>query len=403
MLDEEDVVLPELKDPSSSRDHLDQFILDYNRDFKTNQSAKDSDSFRNYYVDIAERVKNREIDILLVVNMFLTGFDSPPLNTLYVDKNLRYHGLIQAFSRTNRILGNKKKQGNIVCFRNLKQNTDDAIRLFSNKNAKTIVLVQPYNEYLIDYREKLQALLDIAENPAAVDRLHTDEEKEDFVKAYRDVLRLRNIMNTFIEHSDDNLVVPAQMLEDFKSKYLDIYDSVRRSQQGDTTQPSPLTDIDFELSLIHRDDINVGYILRLLGEMRDMPDDKKAERKKQVLDIISGDTRLRSKQGLIQQFIENDLSQLKQDDDIRQRFQAYLDTEKQKAIDDLCEREQLKPDVIRRMIETYLFEGRLPRTEEMADALIHPPKILQRKKVFANVSQKLNIFFDTFIDGLEGL
>ncbi|MEY0291255.1 type I restriction endonuclease subunit R, partial [Providencia rettgeri] len=234
---------------------------------------------------------------------------------------------------------------------------------------------------------------DIAENPAAVDRLYTDEEKEAFVKAYRDVLRLRNIMNTFIEHSDDNLVVPVQMLEDFKSKYLDIYDSVRRSQQADTAQPSPLTDIDFELSLIHRDDINVGYILRLLGEMRDMPDDKKAERKKQVLDIISGDTRLRSKQSLIQQFIENDLSQLKQDDDIRQRFQAYLDTEKQKAIDDLCEREQLKPDVIRRMIETYLFEGRLPRTEEMADTLIHPPKILQRKKVFANVSQKLNIFF----------
>ncbi|MDX4945472.1 type I restriction endonuclease subunit R [Providencia manganoxydans] len=403
MLDEEDVVLPEAKGSSSSRDHLDQFILDYNRDFKTNQSAKDSDSFRNYYVDIAERVKNREIDILLVVNMFLTGFDSPPLNTLYVDKNLRYHGLIQAFSRTNRILGDKKKQGNIVSFRNLKQNTDDAIRLFSNKNAKTIVLVQPYNEYLIDYREKLQALLDIAENPAAVDLLYTDEEKEAFVKAYRDVLRLRNIMNTFIEHSDDNLVVPVQMLEDFKSKYLDIYDSVRRNQQSDTTQPSSLTDIDFELSLIHRDDINVGYILRLLGEMRDMPDDKKAERKKQVLDIISGDTRLRSKQGLIQQFIENDLSRLKQDDDIQQIFQTYLDTEKQKAIDEMCERESLKPDVIRRMIEKYLFEGRFPRTEEMSEALIYPPKILQRKKIFEHVNQKLKIFFDTFIDGLEGL
>ena len=232
-----------------------------------------------------------------------------------------------------------------MCFRNLKQNTDEAIRLFSNKNAKTIVLVQPYNEYLIDYSEKLQALLDIAENPAAVDRLQTDEEKEAFVKAYRDVLRLRNIMNTFVEHEDDNLIVPVQMLEDFKSKYLDIYDSVRRNQQSETASPSPLTEIDFELSLIHRDDINVGYILRLLGEMRDMSEDKKAERKKQVLDIVSGDTRLRSKQALIEQFTEQDLSQLKQDDDIQQRFQAYLDTAKQNAIDEMCEREQLKPEV----------------------------------------------------------
>ncbi|MBC5792014.1 type I restriction endonuclease subunit R [Providencia sp. JUb39] len=403
MLDEEDIVLPNTKIPSSSRDYLDSFILDYNQLFSTNKSAKDSDSFRDYYVDIAERVKNREIDILLVVNMFLTGFDSKPLNTLYVDKNLRYHGLIQAFSRTNRILNKKKSQGNIVCFRNLKQNTDDAIRLFSNKNAKSIVLVQPYNEYLTDYREKLQILLDIAENPAAVDLLQTDEEKEAFVKAYRDVLRLRNIMNTFVEHDDDNLVVPAQMLEDFKSKYLDIYDSVRRNQQEGTDSPSPLTEIDFELSLIHRDDINVGYILRLLGEMRDMPEDKKAERKKQVLDIVSGDTRLRSKQALIQQFIENDLSRLKQDDDIQQIFQAYLDTEKQKAIDEMCERESLKPNVIRRMIEKYLFEGRFPRTEEMSEALINQPKILQRKKIFEHVNQKLKTFFDTFIDGLEGL
>ena len=136
-----------------SRDKLEGYISDYNQMFGTKFSTRDSQSFYNYYNDISKKVKHREIDILLVVNMFLTGFDSPMLNTLYVDKNLKYHGFIQAFSRTNRIVNEKKSQGNIVCFRNLKKNTDDAIALFSNKDAKDIILMQPYDKYVIQFNE----------------------------------------------------------------------------------------------------------------------------------------------------------------------------------------------------------------------------------------------------------
>ena len=180
-----------------TRDKLESFIGDYNEMFGSKYSTKDSQSFYNYYNNIAKRVKNREIDILLVVNMFLTGFDSKPLNTLYVDKNLRHHGLIQAYSRTNRIINKQKSHGNIISFRNLKKATDEAISLFSNKDANEVILMQPYENYIENFNEVLEELLKIAPTVDSVNDLETELEEEQFVRAFRELLRVRNTLFLF--------------------------------------------------------------------------------------------------------------------------------------------------------------------------------------------------------------
>ena len=399
MLDEEDISVPMgAKINPSSRDHLDSFIRDYNAMFNCNHSANDSDSFRRYYENIAERMKKGQIDLLLVVNMFLTGFDSKTLNTLFVDKNLRYHGLIQAFSRTNRILDEKKSQGNIVCFRNLKDNTDDAIRLFSNKEARTIVLVKPYVDYLQEYREKLDTLLNITPTVDSVDALPDEEAEERFVKAFRDVLRVKNIMESFADYATDDLILPEQVIADFTSKYLDIYDSVRKPRENDKV--SVLDEVDFEVSLIHRDDINVGYILRLLADIQNMSEDKRAERKRQVLDIVNSDTRLRSKRQLIENFIEKNLPNINQPEDVKAIFEIYIDEEKRKAIDNLCQEEALKTEQVKLMIENYLFTGELPRRDHIIESLITMPGILKRNKMIERITTKITALIDTFVDGM---
>ena len=188
--------------------------------------------------------------------MFLTGFDSPRLNTLYVDKNLKYHGLVQAFSRNNRILNDKKSQGNIVCFRNLKKATDEAVALFSNKNAKETVLVQPYTDYVTQFNQAAIALLAITPTVQSVDTLPDEEAQLAFVTQFRELLRLKNVLTTFADFEETDLTIEPQKFEDYKSKYLDVHDSVKKER---TEKPSILNDIDFELSLIHRDEIN-GHI-----------------------------------------------------------------------------------------------------------------------------------------------
>lgn len=254
--------IPEGKINPYSRDKLDEFIADYNNMFGTKYSTNDSQSFYNYYQDIAKRVRQGEVDILLVVNMFLTGFDSPRLNTLYVDKNLKFHGLVQAFSRTNRILNDKKSQGNIICFRNLKEATDEAIALFSNKNAKETVLLEPYEDYVTQFNEATEALLAIAPTVASVDALPDENAELLFVTRFRELLRIKNILTSFSDFSAEDLALPEQSFEDYKSKYLDVHDKVKKQSEGNVA--SVLEDVDFELSLIHRDEINVAYILNLL-------------------------------------------------------------------------------------------------------------------------------------------
>jgi type I restriction enzyme R subunit len=248
-----------------SRDKLEEFIADYNSLFNTRFTTKDGQQFYNYYNDIARRAKNKELDLLLVVNMFLTGFDSAGLNTLFVDKNLRYHGLVQAYSRTNRVLNEMKSQGNIVVFRNLKKATDDAITLFANKEAIEEILVEPLEVTVEQFNEGVQKLKAIAPTVESVDALVDEEAELRFIKAFRNLMRLNNQLVTFVDFDFTQLWMSGQEFEDYKSKYLDLYDKVRTATNKEKV--SILDDVDFEVELIHRDEINVRYILELFEDL----------------------------------------------------------------------------------------------------------------------------------------
>jgi len=240
-----------------SREKLDEFIGHYNKQFGTSFSTKDSESFYNYYNDISKKIKDREkkpekisdrIDILLVVNMFLTGFDAKKVNTLYVDKNLKYHGLIQAYSRTNRILNEQKSQGNIVVFRNLKKATDEAIALFSNKDAKDIIIMEPYEDYAKKFTEAFIQLLKITPTVNSVNDLQSEEDELEFIKAFRELMRLKNVLTTFADFKWEDLAMAEQQFEDYKSKYLDLHDKVKSDHQKEKV--SILEDVDFELGRV---------------------------------------------------------------------------------------------------------------------------------------------------------
>lgn len=375
-----------------SREKLDEFIEDYNAMFGTKYSTKDSQSFYNYYNELSKRVKNKEIDILLVVNMFLTGFDSPSLNTMYVDKNLRYHGLIQAFSRTNRTLGEEKSQGNIVCFRNLKKNTDEAIALFSNIDAKEIILMKPYEEYIAKFNEAFAELLKIAPSVASVDALVDEEEKLAFVKTFRELMRLKNILGGFSDFKWSDVSMRAQAFEDYKSKYLDMYEATHTKKE----KVSILEDVDFELELIITDEINVSYILKLLGKYKDATAEEQQKQKEALIKTISGTVQLRSKRELIEKFINDHLMQLDDNDEIVNAFEAFWDEEKIKAFNALCEEENLLSDELKKVIETYIYDERIPLKDEVAKTLKVKPKLLERKVILPRVLDKIVAFVEKF-------
>lgn len=383
-----------------SRDKLDSFIADYNGMFGTKYSTQDSQTYYNYYQDIAKRVRQGQIDILLVVNMFLTGFDSPRLNTLYVDKNLKFHGLVQAFSRTNRILNDRKSQGNIVCFRNLKAATDEAIALFSNKEARETILVEPYEVYVTQFNEATEALLAIAPTVQSVDDLPGENAELAFVTAFRELLRVKNILTTFADFKEEDLSLPAQDFEDYKSKYLDVYDKVKK--QTDPEVASVLDDIDFELSLIHRDEINVAYILQLLVSLSSMNPEDAKKRQKEIIDLVAGEIQLRSKRELIEQFIENNLPKLKPSENVISEFESYWSKHKKTAFEQLCKDEQIEPDQLQKLLQTYEFASRLPRPQEIKKALSYQPKILERTSILGRVAEKIQDFINTFIEGMGG-
>ena len=375
-----------------SREKLDEFIVDYNVMFGTKYSTKDSQNFYNYYNELSKRVKNKEIDILLVVNMFLTGFDSPSLNTLYVDKNLRYHGLIQAFSRTNRTLGEEKSQGNIVCFRNLKKNTDEAIALFSNPDAKEIILMKPYEEYVAKFNEAFAELQKIAPSVASVDTLVDEEEKLAFVKAFRELMRLKNILGGFSDFKWSDVLMRAQAFEDYKSKYLDMYDATRTKKE----KVSILEDVDFELELIVTDEINVAYILKLLGKYKNATAEEQQKQKEAIINAISGTVQLRSKRELIEKFINEHLMHIDDNDEIVYVFEAFWDAEKLKAFDALCEEENLVSDELKKVIETYIYDERIPLKDDVAKTLNVKPKLLERKVILPRVLDKIVAFVEKF-------
>ena len=381
-----------------NREKLDEFITDYNEQFNTKFSTKNSQSFYNYYNDIAKKVKNREVDILLVVNMFLTGFDSPALNSLYVDKSLKYHGLIQAFSRTNRILNEQKSQGNIVCFRNLKKATDDAIGLFSNPEAKEVILMQPYEDYVARFDIAAGKLLELVPEVDSVNDLKDEDEELEFVKRFRELMRIKNILSTFADFTFDDLQLDEQTFEDYKSKYLDLYDKVKSNTQKEKV--SILNDVDFELELIHRDEVNVAYILQLLAKMKNAKEEDKEKQRKAIMDLMSGEKQLRSKRELIEKFIEENLPFIPDSDDIPESFEIFWTAEKQKAFEALCKEEKLPSDKLQTIVSDYLFTERKPMRDDVINLLEKKPKIRERKKVGERIIDKVVGFVETFINGM---
>ncbi|KFN38997.1 MAG: deoxyribonuclease HsdR [Sulfuricurvum sp. MLSB] len=379
-----------------SRDKLEEYIGHYNTMFGTNFTTRDTQSFYNYYNDISKRVKLKEIDILLVVNMFLTGFDSKTLNTLYVDKNLKYHGLIQAFSRTNRILNEQKSQGNILCFRNLKKATDDAIALFSNKNAKEIILMKSYEEYVEKFVEALKKLKEIAPTIDSVNDLYDEESKLEFVKAFRELMRIKNILGSFADFSFADLGIVEQEFEDYKSKYLDIHDTIGKGEGKEKV--SILEDVDFELELIHKDEINVIYILKLLAQLKDANETEHQKQRQNIVNIINGNAQLRSKRELIERFIDGHLMSLEDVDTVDDAFEKFWDEEKIKAFDALCEEENLNKEEVKKVVDTYLYDERQPLSDDIANTLNVKPKLLERRKVVPRVLDKIMGFVEKFYD-----
>ena len=395
---------------SHSRDKLDRFIADYNQLYQTQHSAKDSQAFYAYYKDISKRLKDRDrenfedknrVDILLVVNMFLTGFDVKKINTLYVDKNLQYHGLIQAYSRTNRILGELKSQGNIVCFRNLKDNTDKAVALFSNANAKEKIFIEPYEHYIDKFNEGVRELRAIASIPNDVNKLISEDDQLEFVKSFRNLIRLLNVSKSFTEFDFSALNLDEQTFEDYKSKYLDIHDRTR--SQNDEESESLIDEVDFELELIQRDDINVAYILKLLAKLQQAAKDKcpaeeYQQQKAEILHELDKEVQLRNKKDLIEKFIDTQIPTIEPETKIESVFRDFWNRERRAAIKQLCETENLDEDAVNRMIADYKFSGKEPLRETVLNACKQKPKLLERKKIFKRVVSGLLEIVDKFDD-----
>jgi type I restriction enzyme, R subunit len=388
---------PELQYGNSKihpREKLESYVTDYNGMFGTNYSTNE---FYPYYNDIAKRVKAKQVDILLVVNMFLTGFDSKTLNTIYVDKNLKYHGLIQAYSRTNRILNEVKSQGNVVCFRNLKEATDTAIELFANKDAVEVILLKPYENYVESFEKAVEKLLEIAPTVNSINDLPSEEQILEFVKAFRELMRLKNVLSTFTEFTFDDLPITEQDFEDYKSKYLDIRDVVKNEKE----KVSILNDIDFELELIHRDEINVVYILNLLVKLKEAT--SKAEREKQekvISDIMAADIQLRSKKELIEKFIQQNLPSIEDTSTLTDEFESYWNLEKLRAIEHLATDENLSFDKLQVLVGRYLFTQKAPLREDIIEVMNQRPGLKDRAIVTQRILDKIIDFVETFIEGM---
>ena len=382
-----------LYETKHTREKLDSFIDDYNGMYNTNYSTNE---FYSYYKDIGKRVKNKQVDILLVVNMFLTGFDSKLLNTIYVDKNLKYHGLIQAYSRTNRIIDDVKSQGNVVCFRNLKDATDQAITLFSNKDAIEEIIIKPYDNYIEDFDKAIERLYRITPTVDSVNELPSEAEQLEFVKAFRDLMRLKNVLSSFTEFTYDDLDITEQIFEDYQSKYLDIRDDV----QNEKEKVSILNDIDFELELIRRDEINVAYILTLLAKLYNAKPKDLEQQKKVITDMLASDSELRSKKELIERFIEENLPLIRDTELVADEFDTFWTTEKKKAIYELSKEENLDFQKLVEVISNYLFTEKTPLRDEVIAVMKERPSLRQRATISERIIDKIKSFVTTFIDGM---
>ena len=382
-----------------SREFLEEAISDYNKKFGTNYDTS-SDGFQLYYEDLSKRTKNKEIDILIVVNMFLTGFDATTLNTLWVDKNLRMHGLIQAFSRTNRILNSIKTFGNIICFRDLQKETDDAIALFGNKEAGGIVLLKTYEEYYNGYeddkgreKEGYSQLIEELQNKFPIgEQIIGEQNKKEFIMLFGNILKLKNILSAFDKFAG-NEILSEREYQDYQSIYIDLYEEIKKTKNTDKENIND--DIIFEIELIKQVEINIDYILMKVAEYY-----KSNKKDKEILiDIkkaINSSIELRSKKELIEGFIDRVNSSKNVTDD----FKKFVREEKEKDLEKVIEEEKLKPEETKKFIDNSLRDGTLKTTGTDIDKLLPPVSRFgggNRAEKKLGVIEKLKVFFDKYL------
>lgn len=363
-----------------SRDFLEACIKDYNQRYSTNFST---DLFYKYYRDLQKRIKDKEVDLVLVVNMFLTGFDSKRLNTLYVDKNLRYHGLIQAYSRTNRLLNSDKPHGNIVSFRNLKEATDRALALFGDENAKEVVFKKPYEVQKKEFEDKLAELREKVPTVSSVDALQGEEEKAEFVKSFRDLLRIKSSLETFAEFSFKDLGISEQEFYDYQSKYLDVYEDRKNSGSG---PESILDQIDFEIELTVRDIINFDYIILLLAGIKNSSSDVARKKKtEEILRLFDRDVQLRKKKDLIKKFIEENLPKIDKSEGVEKAFSEFWSSERSLSLKSIAKTEHIPVEKFEHLIGEYLYTQKLPNGQEIVDLLLEIPRIKERQGIIDRI------------------
>jgi len=384
----------------SSRDFLDAAIRDYNGMFHTNYST-DGDKFQNYYKDVSLRMKNKELDLLIVVNMFLTGFDATTLNTLWVDKNLKMHGLIQAYSRTNRILNSIKVFGNIVCFRNLQKRTDDAISLFGDKEAGGIVLMRGYKDYYFGYEDAdgkyhpgYQDMIEelTTKFPLTEERITGEQRQKEFIVLFGAILRMRNLLTSFDEFAGSE-ILSERDFQDYLGRYQDLRDEWKNRKPGGEKEDIT-DDIVFEIELIKQIEINIDYILLLVQKYHDSHCDDK-EILITIQKAVDASPELRSKKALIETFIAgiNDVS------DVMLEWRTFVAEEKERQLVAIIQEENLKDDETRRFMESSFRDGSVKTTGTDIDRLMPPISRFgggNRAEKKQTIIEKLKGFFDRF-------
>lgn len=384
----------------NSRDFLESAIQDYNQMFHTNYDTS-SDKFQNYYKDVSLRMKNKELDLLIVVNMFLTGFDATTLNTLWVDKNLKMHGLIQAFSRTNRILNSIKTFGNIVCFRNLQKRVDAAISLFGDKNAGGIVLMQSFKDYYYGYKsvdgEQKPGYVDmisdlITKFPLTEPQIIGEQNQKDFIALFGAILRMRNLLVSFDEFKEKELLSERD-LQDYLGRYQDLRDEWKRKREnGESTDI--IDDIVFEIELIKQIEINIDYILMLVKKYHDTH----CEDKEVLITIrkaVDASPELRSKKQLIEAFIAgiNDV------EDVMNEWNEYVYRQRETDLEQIIQEEKLKPEETRKFLENAFREGEVKTVGTDIEKLMPPVSRFgggNRAQKKQTIIEKLKAFFEKY-------
>ena len=393
---------------STAKEFLNKVIADYNGRFKTNFSTN-GNGFQNYYKDLSLKVKDKQVDLLIVVGMFLTGFDAPTLNTLFVDKNLRYHGLIQAFSRTNRILNKVKTFGNIVCFRDLEKATRDAIKTFGDENSVNIILEKSYEEYIEGFKDEetgkvIKGYTDICKEiitkfPEPTEII-LEADKKEFVQLFGELLKAENILRNFDEFENFEKIISDRQMQDMKSVYVDIRESIINSKSDEKTEDEQIdfSDVEFQIDLLKTDEINLDYILTLILEKSKENDDVESL-KSEVRRIIRSSLGTRAKEELIMDFINSTrLSELKNTDDILESFYSFARKEKKTKIKGLIEEEKLKEES-NRFIEKAISKGYVEYAGDELDRIIPPTSRRHgaREKKKESVLEKIRKIVEVFV------